>query len=208
MTDTQPSKPETSEGTDEPMTHALFAARYREIYPRLWLIASGITGDRTQAEDLVQEAAVIGLSKLDQFRHGSNFAAWLSEIVRFCSLNYARRTRNRATLAADPYVLDQSQGREDSAESASYQEVGHLNVNIDADQLGFDDDVLSALHSIGEVPRCCLLLRTIQQLSYAEIATAMGIPEGTAMSHVHRARGAMRKHIEERLRSKSGRSPR
>ena len=47
--------PKTGPGMD----HREFARQYQAIYPRLWLIATGIVGDRTEAEDIVQEAAVI-----------------------------------------------------------------------------------------------------------------------------------------------------
>ena len=52
------------------------------------------------------------------------------------------------------------------------------------------------LNALEETPRICLLLRTLRNMPYKEIALALGIPEGTAMSHVHRARAAMRKSID------------
>ena len=84
------------------MDRSRFAALYHEAYPRLWMIAVGIVRDRAHAEDIVQEAALIGLRKLDQFTVGTNFAAWMSEIVRLCSLNYARKKHNRRTITSDP----------------------------------------------------------------------------------------------------------
>ena len=67
---------------------------------------------------------------------------------------------------------------------------------VDPQQHGFDDAVLAALNTLGETARACLLLRTILDLSYRELAETLEIPEGTAMSHVHRARAAMRKALD------------
>lgn len=61
-----------------------------------------------------------------------------------------------------------------------------------ADQDAFDDSLTRALGELGEMARACLLLRTIVELTYAEIAEVLGIPEGTAMSHVHRSRRTLR----------------
>ena len=63
------------------------------------------------------------------------------------------------------------------------------------DQGAFDDGVLRALSSLDETARACLLLRTLLDLPYRDISLALGIPEGTAMSHVHRARGILRRKL-------------
>ena len=68
-----------------------FAAQFRVVYPTLWRIAAGMIGDRTHAEDIVQEAAIIALDKLDSFTAGTNFAAWMAAIVRRCALNLCAR---------------------------------------------------------------------------------------------------------------------
>lgn len=173
-----------------------FAAQYQLAYPRLWLIAAGIIGDRTHAEDIVQEAAIIAWRKLDEFTPGSNLVAWMSEIVRRCALNYARKTSNRATVAADPRTLDVAKGLTQSEVSIStaVSSTGTLSEH----QTEFDDQVLQALNSLSDVARCCLLLRTIEHLSYAEISQLMQIPEGTAMSHVHRSKAAVRRQLQRR----------
>ncbi len=64
----------------------------------------------------------------------------------------------------------------------------------------FDDDLAAALRSLDEMPRCCLLLRVVMDLPYKDIAQVLDIPEGTAMSHVHRAR----RQVRERLGANPG----
>jgi len=164
-----------------------FARRFRDSFRVLWLIAAGIVGDRTLAEDVVQEAGLIALGKLDQFKEGTSFTAWMGQMVRFVALNQARKSRHRRASELDP----------EAVRSAAVMETVHLTERGDLPKNaeGFDDRVLHALQALGETARCCLLLRTVQGLEYSEIASVLGIPEGTAMSHVHRSRQAMRERL-------------
>lgn len=168
-------------------------AQYRLAYPRLTTIAAAIVGDQTQSEDIVQEAAIIAMEKIADFQSGSNAAAWLAEIVRRCALNYRRKMQNRKTYAADPSSLVHL--AQDSVGAAVRLPIAEQTGELLADQGAFDDEVILALERLSPDARCCLLLRTIQKLSYAEIATIMQIPEGTAMSHVHRGKMELRNRL-------------
>lgn len=168
-------------------------AQYRQAYPRLTTIAAGIVGDQAHAEDIVQEAAIIAMEKIADFQVGSNLTAWLAEIVRRCALNYRRKMQNRKTYAADPATLVQL--AEDSSGSVVGMPLLDQSGNLLADQAAFDDEVSLALQRLSHDARCCLLLRAVQRLSYAEIADLMQIPEGTAMSHVHRSKNELRNRL-------------
>jgi RNA polymerase sigma-70 factor, ECF subfamily len=174
-----------------------FAARLTGSYQRLWLIAAAITGDRTEADDVVQEAALVALRKLDEFDVGTNFAAWMSQIVRLTAFNHVRKISRRNTTPTDPLTLDRatlSLPHSGDDPRSPVDGAGRLAMQ----QTAFDDDVLSALASVGDIARACLLLRTVHQLSYAEIADTLQIPAGTVMSHVHRARQTMRERLRNR----------
>jgi RNA polymerase sigma-70 factor (ECF subfamily) len=163
-------------------------AHFRSSFRVLWLIAVGIVGDASLAEDVVQEAALIAINKLDQYQPGSNFSAWASQIVRNVALNRLRSERRRRK--ADASLLSPvGLGQKALAEPANERSRSVL------DDSEFNRRVLDALLGIGEVPRACLLLRTIEGLSYAEISRLLEIPEGTAMSHVHRTRQAIRSRL-------------
>lgn len=170
-----------------------FAAQYQQIFPRLKLIAVAITNDSAHAEDIVQEAALIAVTKAEQFRPGSSFAAWMAAIVRRCALNHRRKIHHRKTYATDPATFAQ---REDRSQESSkpWPSVGAMG-ELMPFQASFDDEVVGALNDLSEEARCCLLLRVVQRLSYAEIAELMQIPEGTAMSHVHRGKLALREKL-------------
>jgi RNA polymerase sigma-70 factor (ECF subfamily) len=156
------------------------------------MVAAGVTGDRASAEDIVQDAAVIALEKAGEFRPGTNFAAWMAEIVRRCALNYRRKTKGRRTYAADPAVLARLGGTPRHGGGAEHGPVATAQGEVLANQAALDDELVAALDRLSADARSCLLLRTVEKLSYAEIAQLMRIPEGTAMSHVHRSRATLR----------------
>ena len=158
----------------------------------MWCIAIAITHNRTLADDVVQESAAIALSKLSEFTPGTNFSAWLSKIVRFVALNHARRAQRLGSASTDPVVLDRVPASNDRDAERVITDRGELR----SDQGSFDDRVTSALRTLDETARACLLLRTVINLPYRDIAAALDIPEGTAMSHVHRARRALREVLE------------
>lgn len=173
------------------LTPAEFAERLSGCSRSLWSIAAGVLADRSSAEDVVQDAAVIGLQKLADFDPSTSFLAWMGQIVRNVARNHARRRQRSRTWSTDPVVIDASRTAEVEARPAPV--VGRAGLS--PDQESFDDRVIAALNALAETARVCLLLRTVNDLSYREIALVLGVPEGTAMSHVHRARLAMREEL-------------
>lgn len=120
---------------------------------------------------------MIALSKRHEFEVGTSFAAWAGQIVRFTALNELRkRQRERAT------ALDSGLGV--AARNGSASGPGFAS--------DMDPKLASAMETLDETARACLLMRTVMGLGYKEIAAALGIPEGTAMSHVHRSRQTLR----------------
>lgn len=163
-----------------------FSALFRGSARLLWLVAAGIVRDPNLADDVVQEAAVIGMKKFHTFSSGTSFTAWMAQIVRFVAMNESRRRRRKTTQALDDVFGD-------DVEPA----VGDVPVDQrgNAGRLSLTEPLSRALAELGDVARACLLLRTLEGLEYSEISRLLAIPEGTAMSHVHRARQALRKQL-------------
>ena len=169
-----------------------FVARFQEHIGVFWSIAAGIVNDRSAIDDVLQDSAMIAIRKLDDFDPSTSLVAWCGQIVRNVARNRARRERRRRGASVNmDHIVDQP-----SPERSSrlLRDAATLNEH----QHQFDDDVLNALETLDEVARSCLLLRTLNDLSYREIAVALGIPEGTASSHVHRARRALRDRLLRR----------
>ncbi len=175
------------------LSRAQFAEFFENSWRTLWCVAAAVLGSREEAEDVLQELALIALGKLGDFDPQSNFTAWMAQIVRYTALNTARRrARRRAVASIHDDLLEQAAGPKDRGNgSVSTSGPGDLPVYEEA----FDDRLLGALKSLGETPRACLLLRTVEEMSYREISEILGIPEGTAMSHVHRTRQALRERL-------------
>ncbi len=168
-----------------------YAAHYEQAYPRLTAVAAGVLGRQEGAEDIVQEAAGIAVSKAKQFSSPHAFVAWMVGVVRRCALNERRKTYRRRTYAADPLDISEVADRA----TCETQSVDPSSGELLAGQIGFTDEVQDALQYLSDDARCCLLLRVVHELSYAEIAELLGLPQGTAMSHVHRSRQELRRRL-------------
>ena len=152
-------------------------------------MAAAVLGNPRMAEDVLQEAALTGLQQLPRFRPGTRFEAWMSQIVRFTALNQMR-TEHRSPRSLEEQTLVDARPA-DPGRSGAGAPVG-ADGELHPDQNCFDDHVLQALRELKEPARACLLLRTVMELEYREIAEILGMAEGTAASHVHRARHRMR----------------
>ncbi|MEW6073305.1 MAG: RNA polymerase sigma factor [Planctomycetota bacterium] len=181
-----------------PLPPAEFAARFQDAARVLWTIAAGILGDPAEAEDVLQEAAMVAFGKRAQFAPGTSFPAWMASFVRNVARNHARKTLRRATRVEAPAALEElvagsspDGGREPGPARAPVDARGVLREG----QADFDDRILAGLRELSPDQRAALLLRTVRGLSFREVAQVLGIPEGTAMSHVYRARV----HLRQRL---------
>jgi RNA polymerase sigma-70 factor (ECF subfamily) len=163
----------------EPPTPTLsteeFARLYQQHARELWCIAAGVLGDRDRAQDVLQDSSITALRRLEQFRAGTSFRAWMGQIVRFTALNELRKLKP-SNATGDMLVTIPSSGRENPAPATE----------------DFDDRVLRALRTLEPIPRACLLMKTVMDMPYSRISEMLDIPEGTAMSHVHRARASLR----------------
>ncbi|HEX6883408.1 MAG TPA: RNA polymerase sigma factor [Planctomycetota bacterium] len=160
-----------------------FSTRFQAGARVLWTLAAGLLGDPAEAEDVCQEAFLAAYARRADFEPGTDFLAWMGRFVRNVSANELRKRARRRTVRTDPVLLDQDEALGASPEAGpSLQQL--------------DERLLAGLRELGEVPRACFLLRTLRELSHAEIAALLSIPEGTAMSHFHRARLFLRARLD------------
>lgn len=174
---------------------AEFAAHFEAAFRVLWLIAVGIVSNRTLADDVVQEAALIALEKYDVYEPGTNFAAWMGQVVRNVALNHLRKETRRRGVSLEEFGGEGLPTRQSS--TSRELRLGPRG-DLPPEQSDFDDRVVLALAGVNPVARACLLLRTVEGLDYADIARLLEIPAGTAMSHVHRSRQYLRQQLADR----------
>ncbi len=178
-----------------------FASRFTACSRTLWCIAAAIVGGPDGAEDVLQEAALIALRKIEQFDPDTTFSVWMAQIVRYVALNHAR-SRNRSKVrAVDPGHLDDRTATDHDERQLGLSARGELGPECE----DFDDDLLASLRQLDTDARACLLLRVVMDMPYLEIAQTLQIPQGTAMSHVHRARRTLAQRLSSATPSRIGR---
>ncbi len=197
----QTERTQAAEGPGGKLSSEQFAELFLAAFAKLWGLATALIGDRNEAEDLVQEAAVVAFQKIDRFEPGSNFAAWMAKIVRMHAANWRRKKTGRRTAMTDPTDLDQQQAAAAAGADPSITEAATGETH--GIQEGFDDVLLDNLMQLEETPRACLLLRIVHELGYDEIAALLDIPSGTAMSHVHRSKKRLRNGMAAQATSES-----
>ncbi len=169
-----------------------FADKLSRSSRALWCLAAAVLGRSDGAEDVVQEAALTALGKLDDLVRVDGFEAWMGQIVRFTALNARRRRENRRaadlTCGVDPVAPV-------VVPAAPADDVVKPDGTLHEGQEAFDDRVQEALAALDDVPRACLLLKVVAELGYKEIAELLDVPAGTAMSHVHRSRERLRERL-------------
>jgi len=173
------------------LSEAEFAGLIGRVRPALAIVATAVLGDRVEADDVVQEASVIGLASLDRFTPGTSFEGWMAQIVRNVARNALRkRARNPARATGGDALINHAARSGHAAGAPAVSGDGSV-----PNPAHFDVEVQRALQNLDETSRVCLLLRTVGEMSYAQIAAITELNENTAMSHVFRSRRAMREFL-------------
>jgi RNA polymerase sigma-70 factor, ECF subfamily len=147
------------------------AERLVELIPRLRRYARALVGDRAAADDLVQDTLERAWAKLHLYRRGTDLRAWLFTVMHNVHVNKVRATRVTDTL------------EEELPELAQRASQGDALLVRDLDR---------AIAHLPSEQRAVLLLVTLEEMSYEEVARALGIPIGTVMSRLSRAREKLR----------------
>jgi RNA polymerase sigma-70 factor (ECF subfamily) len=159
------------------------------LFGRLFNFARWLTQDQVEAEDLVQETFAKALKGFPSFQRGTNFRAWMYRILRNTFLT--SRTGLQAT-ATVPLDVERD---EESLPATTNTPESILLERLDNQRVQQALDVLP-LHF-----REVLLLCEVEEMSYQEIGSALGIPIGTVMSRLSRARRALRQTVQGRAGS-------
>ncbi|PYU88635.1 MAG: RNA polymerase subunit sigma-24 [Acidobacteria bacterium] len=144
----------------------------------LYRTAAKIIGNRTEAEDLVQETYLQAWKSFHRFTPGTNCRAWLFKIL-FHVIHHHRRKWFSLWLRRES---------ENALEDL-------LTYEPPTPEQITDEDVLAALKKVPEDFRAVLLLADVQEFSYKEIAAMLSIPLGTVMSRLNRGRTALKTHL-------------
>jgi RNA polymerase sigma-70 factor, ECF subfamily len=162
--------------------------RYRELVERherrVFAVAWSRLGDAALAEEATQEAFIRGYRRLWLLGDGAKFAGWIASIARHAAINLGLR-HQRELDKRKRWALEQPAAEEVSA--------GEPNEQCAPETLRQTLAELPAVH------RECLVLFYLEGKSGAEAAAALGISETSFRVRLHRARGALREQLEDKL---------
>ncbi|UCE31939.1 MAG: sigma-70 family RNA polymerase sigma factor [Burkholderiales bacterium] len=153
------------------------------MIPRLRRYARMLIGNAALADDLVQDTLERAYARRAQWRAGTDLRAWCFTIMHNLFVNQAQRVARRGERPIDdmdPSTTDTVLGASDPTEG-----------------WGQALDLQDALLALSQDHRRVLLLVTVEQLSYEEVAEVLAVPVGTVMSRLARARARLRALMSE-----------
>lgn len=164
----------------------------REFFPLMdavFTFAYRLTGDASQADDLVQEVYLKAWRFVSRYEEGTNAKAWLFKICRNAFINEYRSKKSR------PYKVDYEDivvyHNDDDPVAPRYfglhEEMGNKLMG---------DEVTLAINALTPTFRTVVLL-DLEDFTYEEIAAILEIPIGTVRSRLHRARNVLAEKLRE-----------
>ena len=150
----------------------------------LFRTALRMTGERGQAEDVVQEVYLQAWRSFEHFEAGTNCRAWLYKILFHCVSHHRRKWFRFPLLKTEEEFLEANLAQPDSVAE-------HVT----------DSEILKALDEIPSEFRSVVLLVDVEDFAYKEVAGILSIPIGTVMSRLSRGRGLLRTRLAEVARS-------
>jgi RNA polymerase sigma-70 factor (ECF subfamily) len=147
------------------------------MLPRLWAFALRISGDRHDAEDLVQRACLRALERAHQLQPDSAPLSWMFSIIHSTWINelHSRSVRKRSSMEWEDDFLENLTDP----------------VNKGPETQLMLRQIISAVERLPEAQRVVMLLVAMEGLSYQEAADVLEVPIGTVMSRLSRARQAV-----------------
>ncbi|MEP6944970.1 MAG: sigma-70 family RNA polymerase sigma factor, partial [Acidobacteriota bacterium] len=148
--------------------------------PDLYRSAMRLTRKESDAEDLVQETFFEALKSFHRYEVGTNCKAWLMMIMHNLNLKRHRKIRTMALV-------------DDGEETIT----GTIPFEPAIPESLTEDGILSAMDKIPDQYRQVVILADVEEYSYKEISSIVGVPVGTVMSRIHRGRKLLRIELAE-----------
>lgn len=152
-------------------------------------VALRLTGNRSDAEDLAQDALIRALKALPKFRGDSKLSTWVYTITVNTWKNRVRAEKSRGfwkTISFGAF------GNEDDDEPVYEPKGNDAPLDTDLEKEGTAAVVQKALLQLDADDRAIVVLREIEERSYGEIGEVLGLAEGTVKSRLFRARAKLR----------------
>lgn len=182
----------TAGAMDPTRAQTEFEALFRPLVGMAYGTAVRLTRDRTEAEDLVQDAALLAFRAFDSFQQGTNFKAWFFRILTNAFYSRHRKEKHeRANLSTEdlPPLYLYGKTAEIGLHSHEADPAAAVMDRIDSEH------VAEALDALPTEYRVVATLYFIEDFSYQQIAEVVGCPVGTVRSRLHRGRRMLQKAL-------------
>jgi RNA polymerase sigma-70 factor (ECF subfamily) len=161
-----------------------FEGLFRDHHVRVYNLVTYLVGDRTQAEDVTQQAFVRAWEELPRLREPEAFAGWLNRIARNLAWDYVRSPASREQ--AEGLGGDEREPELDGAEPGADEPL------VEKER---DERVHSAIASLPEHQREVVVMHHLEGTPVQDVAARLGVPQGTVLSRLARARDALRRKL-------------
>jgi RNA polymerase sigma-70 factor (ECF subfamily) len=151
-----------------------------------------MTGDPLEAEDLTQETFLRAYRFFDKYNRWLAFEAWLRQIMHNLYVDMLRRKPKAQGYSLDQPLPNSSDDDDDMV--ADFPDAG-ANPEKQLLAVEFSADMQEALNRLPHEFREAVVLCDIEDMSYDEIASAVGVSTGTVRSRIHRGRRLLRKWL-------------
>ncbi|MCC6244556.1 MAG: sigma-70 family RNA polymerase sigma factor [Gemmatimonadaceae bacterium] len=180
----QATAPHEADHADREARRAQFEREALVHLDALYSFALKLSRARDDAEDLVSDTFLRALERWEQYHLGTNIRAWLFTILYHVFVSRKRRLDAREV-----------QQPEDTEGWAMFEAVGEADPEGKYYDSFLDDEVTRAIRALPEEYRSAVVLSDLQGLRYAEIADALGVPEGTVKSRLFRGRRLLQRKL-------------
>jgi len=180
---------------------AAFATLVQRHERQLYRLALRMTGNETDAEEVLQESFLNAWEKLPEFRGDAAFNSWIYRIASNCALMRLRRRRRAPDVPLEPERTSEDLPGPQFGEDGGYLRPPRSDWSLRADdalhnrQLG--SAIETAVANLSEEYRVVFLLKDVDGLSNEAIADSLGLTVPAVKSRLHRARLALREKLGE-----------
>ena len=159
-----------------------FETLYREHSSRLFGLTVRMLGSRTDAEDMLQDIFLTAHRKLQSYRGDARLGTWLFRLATNLCLDHLRSKAARMSQATSSLDADNAVEQASPSPGAVLGTVQHI-------------DLERAVAKLPPGCRSAFLLHDVEGFEHREVASMLGISEGTSKSQVHKARLKLRKSL-------------
>jgi len=169
-----------------------FETFYHEYYEKLFRTAFRLTGNREDAQDVVQEAYINAFKSFAKFNHNSSFGTWIYRIMLNCTYRYMTK---RDKLPIQIIMAERGISQTEFWESIKSKE--------SVEDQAMVDDIRETclqlfLNCIPKKQRIAFTLKILMELSIEEVADIMGISESAVKINVYRAKRHLKDNMEDK----------